>query len=60
MHEALNFCKSRGYQKVTLGTFSDLKVARKMYSKEGFQLVSSKTHRIWGQNLTEEQWELNL
>ena len=60
MHEALSFCRYRGYRKVVLGTFSDLKIARNMYLKEGFQLVSSKTHSIWGQNLTEEQWELNL
>ncbi|MFX1464020.1 MAG: GNAT family N-acetyltransferase [Promethearchaeota archaeon] len=56
--EALNFCKNRGYQKVILGTFSDLLIARKLYEKNGFRLVESKKHRIWGQDLTEEQWEL--
>jgi DNA-binding MarR family transcriptional regulator/GNAT superfamily N-acetyltransferase len=60
MYEALNFCKNRGYQKVILGTFSALIIARKLYEKNGFQLVESKTHPIWGQNLTEEQWELIL
>ncbi|MFX0006997.1 MAG: GNAT family N-acetyltransferase [Promethearchaeota archaeon] len=60
MDEALNFCKNRGYQKIILGTFSDLLNARRLYKKNGFQLVQSKSHTIWGQNLTEEQWELKL
>lgn len=60
MHEALNFCKTRGYQKVILGTISELKNARRMYLKNGFQLIDSKSHRIWGRDLTEENWELSL
>ncbi|MFX0038053.1 MAG: GNAT family N-acetyltransferase [Promethearchaeota archaeon] len=60
MYEALNFSKNRGYQKVILGTVSDLLIARRMYKKNGFKLVESKTHFMWGQNLTEEQWKLIL
>ncbi|MHA2009236.1 MAG: bifunctional helix-turn-helix transcriptional regulator/GNAT family N-acetyltransferase [Promethearchaeota archaeon] len=60
MYEALNFCKNRGYQKIILGTISDLEIARRVYSKNGFQLISSKKHQIWGQDLTEEEWELEL
>ena len=60
MQEAINFCRNRGYKKVTLGTIEDLKIARKMYSKIGFKIINSEKHFIWGQNLTEEQWELNL
>ena len=60
MQEALSFCKNRGYQKVILGTFSDLIIARRLYEKYGFRLVESENHSIWGQVLTEEQWELKL
>ena len=60
VHEALTFCKNRGYQKVKLGTFSDLLVARSLYEKNGFKLIDSTTHHKWGQNLTEEDWDLNL
>ena len=60
MHEAISFCKYQGYKKIILGTFSDLKIARRLYEKNGFQLVDSKTHPIWGQTLTQEDWELNL
>ncbi len=60
MYEALNFSRNRGYQKVILGTISNLIFARRLYEKNGFQLVESKSHTIWGQDLTEEQWELIL
>ncbi|MFX1324153.1 MAG: GNAT family N-acetyltransferase [Promethearchaeota archaeon] len=60
MEEALGFCKSKGYDKVILGTISELEAARRMYIKNGFQLVNSETHSIWGRDLTEEQWELIL
>ncbi|MBY8992610.1 MAG: GNAT family N-acetyltransferase, partial [Candidatus Lokiarchaeota archaeon] len=60
IYEALNFCRNKGYQKVVLGTISELKTARKIYIKNGFQLIESKTHRIWGRDLTEENWELIL
>lgn len=58
IYEALNFCKNKGYQKIVLGTISELKAARRIYVKNGFQIVESKSHRIWGRDLTEEDWEL--
>lgn len=60
IHEAINFCKNKGYEKVVLGTISELKIARRIYEKNGFQLVESKSHHIWGRDLTEENWELIL
>lgn len=60
LQEAISFCRYRGYHKIILDTFSDLLIARRLYSKNGFQLIESKNHLIWGQDLTEEQWELNL
>ncbi|MFW9823610.1 MAG: GNAT family N-acetyltransferase [Candidatus Thorarchaeota archaeon] len=60
MHEALSFCQNKGYNRVILGTISELEAARRMYVKNGFKLVNSETHHIWGRELTEEQWELIL
>jgi DNA-binding MarR family transcriptional regulator/N-acetylglutamate synthase-like GNAT family acetyltransferase len=60
MYEALNFCKNQDYQKVILGTFSTLNIARRLYKKNGFRLIKSKTHHIWGQDLTQEDWELTF
>jgi GNAT superfamily N-acetyltransferase len=60
LHEAITFCQHHQYQKIMLWTISDLKVARHLYSRDGFHITTTKTHQIWGQELTEEQWELEL
>jgi GNAT superfamily N-acetyltransferase len=57
IYEAINFCKNKGYKKVILGTISELETARRIYEKNGFQLVESKNQHIWGRDLTEENWE---
>lgn len=60
LHEAVEFCKRKGYQKIILWTVSNLYAARHLYEKFGFQIATTKKHRIWGQDLTEELWEINL
>ena len=39
---------------------SNLYAARKLYEQFGFHVITSKTHQIWGKELTEELWELEL
>lgn len=60
LHEAVEFCKRKNYQKVFLWTVGNLYTARHLYEKFGFQVSTTKTHEIWGQELTEELWELKL
>lgn len=60
MQQAISFCNYNGYSKIILWTLKNLIVARYLYKKTGFQLKESKSHFIWGQDLTEELWELNL
>ena len=60
LNEAVGFCRRRNYKRVILWTVANLQVARKLYSRFGFEVSDSKTHEIWGQNLTEEMWELQL
>ena len=60
LHEAIAFCKRNNYQKIILWTISNLYAARKLYELSGFQVITNKTHQIWGQELTEELWELEL
>jgi DNA-binding MarR family transcriptional regulator/GNAT superfamily N-acetyltransferase len=60
LSEAIAFCKRRNYQKIILWTVSNLYAARKLYEQFGFQVSTNKTHQIWGQELTEELWELEL
>ncbi len=58
VQEAVTFSKTKGYKKLILWTVTQLDQARKLYKDFGFQIVDSKSHHIWGQNLTEELWEL--
>ncbi|HPJ27031.1 MAG TPA: GNAT family N-acetyltransferase [Synergistaceae bacterium] len=60
LQEALDFSADRGYRKVMLWTVSNLEAARNLYARYGFSPVETKTHRIWGQELTEERWERSL
>lgn len=60
LHEAVEFSKCHNYRKIILWTVSNLKAARQLYERAGFQVTASKTHQIWGQELTEEKWELEL
>ncbi len=60
LHEAIEFCKRQNYQKLILWTVSNLEAARHLYDRFGFQVTTTNTHEIWGQELTEEMWELEL
>jgi GNAT superfamily N-acetyltransferase len=55
---ALNFCKSRGYQRVYLWTFAGLNVARYLYEKFGFKLVHQQRGAQWGVEVDEQRFEL--
>ncbi len=57
---ALDFCRTRQYGSVFLWTIDFLGAALKLYTSAGFRLTETKTHRIWGRELTEERYELRL
>jgi len=58
--EAINFSKRQRYRKIILWTLANLATARQLYTNADFQLTETKTHTVWGQELTEELWELVL
>ncbi|MED4128210.1 helix-turn-helix domain-containing GNAT family N-acetyltransferase [Shouchella miscanthi] len=56
----LSYCRSMQYEKVSLETVSQLKTARNLYSKFGFELKKASQQYMWGQEVVDEQWELDL
>jgi len=60
MNDAVSFCREKGYRKIILWTFSDLKAARALYERHGFEINKIVKHKIWGQDIEEEKWDLIL
>ena len=60
MEEAVGFCKTSGYRRIVLWTFSELETAIALYRRWGFVKTEEKAHRIWGRDLVEEKYELGL
>ena len=58
--KAVEFSRLVGYDRVILWTFSELTVAASIYRCFGFVKAEEKTHEIWGRELTEEKYVLNL
>ena len=60
MDEAIAFCQAQNYKSIFLWTEDLLKPAAQLYKSKGFVLTEEKTHKIWGQELTEQRYELKL
>ncbi len=53
----LDFARAAGYGRITLWTDSGLDPARHIYQREGFRLVGSEPHDLYGEGLVAETWE---
>ncbi len=60
VREAITFSKRAGFNSIFLWTVRGLEAATGIYLGEGFRRTESKTHTIWGKELTEERYELTL
>ncbi len=60
VEEGIGFCREKGYSSIFLWTVGHLDAATHIYQSEGFKLKEEKSHRIWGVNLTEQKYVLNL
>ena len=60
LNEALEFCRERPFGSVFLWTTSDLEAAAHLYQQAGFRKTEEKTHRTWGQTVTEERYDVSL
>lgn len=60
MAKAVDFCKKNEYQQIYLWTVDQLDAARYLYRDFGFTVTEKADHKIWGQSLVEERWDLFL
>jgi len=57
---AVAFCRTRNHPKIYLWTFKGLDAARALYEGENFRLCREHVADPWGQNITEQLFELGL
>jgi cytosine/creatinine deaminase len=60
VEEALHFCREAGYSSLFLWTVSTLPAAAELYRSVGFRETENVTHEIWGGEVTEAKYELEL
>ncbi len=58
--DAIDFCRTCGYQTVTLWTVAGLAAAAHLYRSAGFRKVEEKPGHLWGVDVVEERYELKL
>jgi len=58
--EATRFARQAGYRTVILWTIDFLHSARRLYAEAGFCLTETKANQVWGRELIEECWQLDL
>ncbi|MGW6643844.1 bifunctional helix-turn-helix transcriptional regulator/GNAT family N-acetyltransferase [Streptomyces iakyrus] len=56
----VGFARDAGYREVVLWTNDVLVAARRIYRRHGFVLVAEKPHHSFGQDLTGQDWRLDL
>lgn len=60
VQQCKSFARECGYHRIRLWTQGVLLPARRLYAKEGFELVSSDENEVFGYKLVGECWELKL
>lgn len=56
----VDFARAAGYREVVLWTSGILAAARRIHQPHGFVPVAEKPHRSFGQDLTRQDWRLDL
>lgn len=57
----VQYCKENGYERIFLWTVRDMSTARPLYKKNGFEITEIHEEKpLWGSNLIEERWDLEL
>jgi ribosomal protein S18 acetylase RimI-like enzyme len=56
---AVAFAQGAGYRSVFLETLEELPTAAALYRSAGFKLVKEERLRLWGQDVTDQRYELH-
>ena len=60
INAAIDFCRSKHYNKIYLWTFEGLDAAKHLYEKSGFKLVEANKGTQWGTEVNEQRFECSL
>ncbi len=60
MDKAIQHARSKGYKSLYLWTFEGLRHARRLYERNGFNLIEEDESNCWGPKITEQKFELIL
>ena len=60
LERGLDFCRTRGYGRITLTTFAGLEAARHLYESAGFVLTKEIAEDRWQSGVTEQHFALDL
>lgn len=60
MGSALDYCREKRFKSAFLWTVSELHAARHLYEIYGFSLTEIRLHFLWGKDIIEERWDLDL
>ncbi len=60
IQDAIDFCREKQYSKLYLLTTNQQTTAHKLYFSYGFRKTGEKNLRMWGQDLYEERYDLDL
>ncbi|OJJ42812.1 hypothetical protein ASPZODRAFT_20090 [Penicilliopsis zonata CBS 506.65] len=58
--ECSRFARAAGYTRITLWTQRDLQAARRLYGREGYEMVQEEEHEKVGRRVVGEEWLLVL
>jgi GNAT superfamily N-acetyltransferase len=60
LDEAMAYTRERGFERVELETFSELRTAAQMYLDAGFELLDAQPMARWGREIELRHYELRL